>query len=71
MGAKDTQVGGTHYQQMAIQPIEYITANGLSYVQGNLIKYATRYPHKGCAIDDLRKIKHYCDLEIERLTHEV
>jgi len=68
MGAKDTQVGGDHYSKMGIQPIEYIMENGLNFVQGNIIKYATRYPHKGQAVDDLRKIKHYCDLEIERLT---
>ncbi len=67
MSAKDTQVGGSHYKGMPIQPIEYITENGLSFIQGNIVKYATRYPHKGCAVDDLRKIKHYCDLEIERL----
>ena len=67
VSAKDVQVAGSHYKDMAIQPIEYITKNNLGYIQGNIIKYATRYPHKGQAVDDLRKIKHYCDLAIEEL----
>ena len=65
MSAKDRQVAGGHYKDMAIQPIEYITGNNLNWYQGNIIKYATRYPFKGCSVDDLRKIIHYAELALE------
>jgi len=32
-----------------------------------VIKYACRYLTKGKTIEDLQKIKHYCDLEIDHL----
>ena len=58
------QVGGSHYSEMAIQPIEFIHKNGLSFIQGNVIKYVCRYKSKG-GIEDLNKAKHYIDLLIE------
>lgn len=71
MSAKDRQVAGGHYQKMAIQPIDYITENDLNWFQGNMVKYATRYPHKGCAVDDLRKIIHYAELALEAETQVI
>lgn len=62
--ALETQAGGDHYRKHAIQPVEYIVANGISFLAGNIIKYATRYKDKGGA-EDVRKIKHYCDLILE------
>ncbi|MFN8992439.1 MAG: DUF3310 domain-containing protein, partial [Pseudomonadota bacterium] len=47
MSALDTQVGGGHYKDMAIQPLEYILANKLNFIEGNIIKYITRYHLKG------------------------
>ena len=58
------QVGGDHYSKLAIQPVTYINANGLSYLQGNVIKYVTRYKDKN-GVEDLEKAKHYIDLLIE------
>ena len=49
---------------MKIQPIEYITKNGLNYAEGNVVKYVSRWRKKG-GIEDLRKAKHYIDLLIE------
>ena len=57
----DTQEGGSHYKDCKIQPIEYITANNLDFMQGNIVKYITRHKNKNGA-EDIRKIKHYCDL---------
>ena len=34
------QVQGDYYKSLKIQPIEFITANNLSFFQGNVIKYA-------------------------------
>lgn len=58
------QEGGNHYKDCAIQPIEYITRNNLSFAQGNVVKYITRYKHKN-GKEDLLKAKHYIDLMIE------
>jgi hypothetical protein len=63
MNANDTQTGGTHYQ-VAIQPWDYIVANNLGYLEGNVIKYVTRYKNKG-GIEDLRKAQHYLTKLIE------
>jgi len=49
-----------------IQPYEFIAKNDLSFFQGNVVKYVCRYKHKN-GIEDLEKIKHYCDLEIKKL----
>lgn len=64
MKAKDIQVGGNHYKDLKIQPIEYIQANDLSYCEANVVKYVTRWRSKN-GIEDLRKAKHYIDLLIE------
>lgn len=56
----DKQVGGNHYSKQAIQPIEYIMANGLGFNEGNIVKYITRHKDKGGAAD-IEKIKQYCD----------
>jgi hypothetical protein len=58
-----SQVGGQHYSKMKIQPVEFITKNDLSYLQGNVIKYICRYKDKN-GKEDLEKIKHYVDLII-------
>jgi hypothetical protein len=53
-----------HYKKRAIQPIEYIHANNLPFIEGNVVKYITRWREKG-GRKDLEKIKHYVDLLIE------
>ena len=58
------QVGGDHYSKLAIQPVEYITKNKLSYLAGNVIKYVTRYKDKN-GLQDLKKAKHYVEMLIE------
>jgi len=64
MSARKNQVGGSHYRKLKIQPVEYIHANAIPFIEGSIIKYATRWRDKG-GIDDLRKIKHFVDLLIE------
>lgn len=60
----NTQIGGNHYKNLKIQPIEYIMANNLNYCQGNAIKYLTRYKDKN-GLEDLKKAKHYIDILIQ------
>ena len=62
--ALDTQIGGNHYKNLKIQPIEYIMANNLNYCQGNAIKYLTRYKDKN-GLEDLKKARHYIDILIQ------
>lgn len=58
------QVGGSHYQ-LPIEPVDYIMQNGLTYLQGNVIKYITRYKNKN-GKEDLLKAIHYIEMIIER-----
>lgn len=62
--AMHEQIGGNHYKNMAIQPVEFIHKNGIGYMEGNAIKYLTRWKSKG-GIEDLKKARHYIDLLIE------
>ena len=60
--ALDRQVGGEHYKNdFKIQPIEFITANKLSFIQGSIIKYICRYNKKN-GKEDIDKAIHYCQL---------
>ena len=65
MKATEHQEGGGHYKAMPIQPIEFIHANGIPYIEGNVIKYICRHRAKN-GIEDLKKAKHYIDLLIEK-----
>lgn len=62
--ALDVQHGGNHYKKLKIQPVEYIMANGIPYMEGNVIKYISRWRDKG-GMQDLKKAKHYIELLIE------
>ena len=61
----DKQVGGDHYQNMKIQPAEFINKNQMKFAEGNAIKYICRHINKG-GEQDLQKAKHYIDMIIER-----
>ena len=54
-----------HYNKGGIEPIDYITKNKLSYCEGNVIKYITRWRYKG-GIEDLKKAKQYIDFIIDK-----
>jgi hypothetical protein len=60
----DVQVGGGHYKALEIQPVQYIHANKIPFIEGNIIKYITRWRDKGGKAD-LEKVKHFVDLLIE------
>ena len=64
VSALSTQEGGNHYKDLAIQPVEFIHANKIPYMEGNVIKYVTRWRSKN-GINDLHKARHYIDLLIE------
>ena len=61
----DKQVGGKHYQNMKIQPAEFINENKLLFAEGNAIKYIIRHQDKGKK-QDLLKAIHFIEMIIER-----
>mgnify|MGYP000100109991 FL=1 len=62
--ATDTQVGGNHYKDFKIMPIEYISKNNLDFLEGNIVKYVSRHRNKNGA-EDIKKIIHYAELILE------
>ena len=62
--ALQSQEGGTHYKNMAIQPVEYIHSNNIDYLSGNVIKYVSRHKSKNGA-EDIKKAIHYLQLILE------
>lgn len=64
MSSLDFQVGGNHYKDVGIQPVEYIKANNLDYFEGNAVKYITRHRVKGGRAD-LEKAIHYLQMILE------
>lgn len=60
----ERQVGGSHYKNLKIQPIEYAMANDLNVCEANIVKYVTRHHAKGGA-EDIRKVIHYAELLLQ------
>lgn len=65
MSANNTGPG--HYKDKAIQPWDFVVSNNLGYLEGNVIKYITRWRQKD-GVQDLRKAKHYIEKLIEMET---
>jgi hypothetical protein len=59
-----TQVGGSHYKEFAIQPVEFCYVNNIPYLEATAIKYLCRWRLKG-GVQDLEKAKHFIDLLID------
>jgi len=64
MEALLTQEGGSHYKNMAIQPVEYIVANNIQFLEGCVIKYVSRWENKN-GTQDLKKAKHCIELLLD------
>jgi len=62
--ANTRQEGGNHYKTLAIQPWDYIIQNNLGFLEGNVIKYVTRWKEKE-GLQDLQKARHFLDKLIE------
>ena len=62
--ALGSQIGGNHYKDMVIQPVEFITANNLGFIEGCIIKYLCRYKVKG-GVGDLQKAQHFLNILLE------
>ena len=53
-----------HYNQLAIQPRDYITKNNLGYNEGNIVKYISRWRFKEGLVD-LKKAQNYINYLIK------
>jgi hypothetical protein len=65
--ANARQEGGGHYKQFQIEPWDAIIDWNLGYLDGNAVKYLSRWRHKN-GLEDLKKARHYIDklLEVEQ-----
>lgn len=62
--ALNVQEGGDHYKSLKIQPVEFIHANNLGFIEGCIIKYVSRYKRKN-GLEDLKKARHFLDLLVQ------
>jgi len=64
-----TQVGGSHYVNMTVQPLEVIESFGpeenIGFLKGNVVKYLLRAGHKDEMLQDLLKAQDYMNRLIE------
>ena len=62
--ATNEQIGGNHYKDCKIQPTEFIHANNIPFIEGNVIKYVCRHRSKN-GRQDIEKAIHYLKLLLE------
>lgn len=62
--ALEVQVGGGHYKEFKIQPVEFCQANKIPYCEANVIKYVCRHANKNGA-QDIKKAIHYLELLLQ------
>lgn len=55
-----------HYRSGSLETVQAIEGLGLGYFEGNVLKYLSRYRHKGKPVEDLRKAQWYLERLIER-----
>jgi len=59
------KINPDYYLKFKITPYDYIVANDLSWEQGNVVKYVSRYKDKN-GKEDLEKAIKYLQLLIQR-----
>ncbi|MBT4795410.1 MAG: DUF3310 domain-containing protein [Candidatus Marinimicrobia bacterium] len=62
-------INPNHYKQGNIQVIDFILDQKLTYVEGNVIKYVSRYKFKN-GLEDLKKAQWYLNKLMLELTKE-
>lgn len=66
MSALDIQIGGEHYKNAKIQPVQYIEANALGFLEGCVVKRITRHDKPtGKGRQDIEKAIHELQLLLE------
>ena len=64
LSANEKQIAGKHYVCQTIQAWDYIVSNNIGFLEGNVIKYVSRYKSKN-GVEDLKKAMHYLEKLIE------
>lgn len=66
MTALDEQIGGDHYRACPIQPVTFIEANRLQFLEGCVVKRVTRHDKPtGKGREDIEKAIHELRLLLE------
>lgn len=60
--ALDTQIGGSHYKSLPIQPVEFSERNELSFLEGCVVKRVCRHSRGGKGRQDIEKAIHELQL---------
>lgn len=58
------QVGGSHYKDSPIQPVEYSHANKLGFIEGSVVKYVSRHRQKN-GRQDIEKAIHFLKILLD------
>ena len=62
----DVQIGGDHYKSCSIQPVQFIEANHLEFLEGCVVKRVTRHNKPtGKGKQDIEKAIHELQLLLE------
>ena len=64
METLNKQVGGNHYKQFPIQPVELCYETNLPFLEGCVVKYVCRYKYKH-GLEDLNKALHFVEMLID------
>jgi hypothetical protein len=62
-------VNPSHYKQGNIEVIDFILDQKFSYMEGNVVKYLSRYKFKN-GLEDLKKARWYIDKIITEVDNE-
>jgi len=69
--ARDTQVGGTHYKSMGVEPWDVVDSwpleQRIGYYRGNALKYVMRMGAKDASMQEIKKALHYMQKLVEVL----
>ena len=58
------QVGGDHYKNLKIQPLEFVHRNRIPFIEGTVIKYVCRHRAKN-GREDIEKAIHLLNILLE------
>ena len=58
------QIGGNHYKNFIIQPVEFCQRNKLGFCESSVIKYVSRHADKN-GKQDLEKAMHFLQMLID------
>ena len=65
----EDNINPSHYKQGNIEVIDFILDQKLTYVEGNVIKYVSRYKYKN-GLEDLKKAQWYLNKLMLEMTKD-